>query len=67
MKVSKSRSFTKSLSYRVFGTLTSFAVVYVITGKGSLATLIAFWETVVKVGVYHWHGRVWGKIKWGRN
>lgn len=67
MKVSKSRSFTKSLSYRVFGTLTSFAVVYVITGKGSLATLIAFWETVVKVGVYYWHERVWDKIKWGRN
>lgn len=67
MKVSKSRSFTKSLSYRVFGTLTSFAVVYVITGKGSLATLIAFWETVVKVGVYYWHERVWDRTSWGRN
>jgi uncharacterized membrane protein len=66
MKVTKSRSFTKSLSYRVFGTLSSFAVVYVITGKGSLATLIAFWETVVKVAIYYWHERVWDKIRWGR-
>jgi uncharacterized membrane protein len=66
MKVSKSRSLVKSFTYRVFGTLTSFAVVYVITGKGSLATLIAFWETVVKVGVYYWHERVWNRIKWGR-
>lgn len=66
MKVTKQRSFIKSLSYRVFGTLTSFAVVYVITGKGSLATLIAFWETVVKVGVYYYHERVWDKISWGR-
>jgi uncharacterized membrane protein len=40
--------------------------VYAITGKGSLATLIAFWETVVKVGVYYWHERVWDKLNWGR-
>ena len=66
MKVTKARSFTKSLSYRVFGTLTSWAVVYAITGKGSLATLIAFWETIVKVAVYYWHERVWDKINWGR-
>jgi adenylylsulfate kinase len=66
MKVTRSRSLVKSFTYRVFGTLTSFAVVYVITGKGSLATLIAFWETVVKVGVYYWHERVWDRIRWGR-
>ena len=66
MKVTKARSFTKSLSYRIFGTLSSFAVVYVITGKGSLATLIAFWETVVKVAIYYYHERVWDRFKWGR-
>ncbi len=66
MKVTKARSMLKAWTYRVFGTLTSFAVVYIITGKGSLATLIAFWETVVKIGVYYWHERVWDKVKWGR-
>lgn len=66
MKVTKARSFTKSLTYRVFGTLSSWAVVYVITGKGSLATLIAFWETVVKVAIYYFHERVWDRIAWGR-
>lgn len=67
MKVSKQRSFIKSLSYRVWGTLTSFIVVYAVTGKGSLATLIAFWETVVKVGVYYYHERIWDKVTWGRS
>jgi len=67
MKVTKARSFTKSLTYRVFGTISSWAVVYVITGKGSLATLIAFWETVVKVVIYYFHERVWNKVTWGRN
>jgi len=66
MKVTKARSFTKSLSYRIFGTLSSWAVVYVITGKGSLATLIAFWETVVKVVIYYYHERAWNQIRWGR-
>ena len=66
MKVTKARSFVKSLSYRIFGTLSSFLVVYSITGKGKLSALIAFWETVVKVGIYYWHERIWNKVKWGR-
>jgi len=66
MKVTKSRSFVKSWTYRIFGTLTSFLVVYAITHKGSLSALIAFWETILKVGVYYWHERVWDKIQWGR-
>jgi len=66
MKVTRARSFTKSLSYRIFGTLSSFVVVYVITGKAKLSALIAFWETVLKVGIYYWHERIWDKIKWGR-
>ena len=66
MNVTRSRSFLKSLSYRIFGTLTSWAVVFVITGKGSLASLIAFWETIVKVGVYYWHERIWNRTQWGR-
>jgi uncharacterized membrane protein len=66
MKVTKSRSIVKSFSYRVFGTLSSFAVAYALTGKGSLSALIALWETVVKVGIYYWHERIWNKITWGR-
>ena len=66
LKVTKGRSFLKSLTYRIFGTLSSWAVVYVITGKGSLATLVAFWETVVKVAIYYIHERVWNGISWGR-
>ena len=66
MKVTKARSFTKSLSYRIFGTLTSFVVVYAITGEGGLSALIAFWETILKVGAYYWHERIWDKISWGR-
>lgn len=66
MRVTKSRSFVKAWSYRVFGTLTSFIVVYIITGEAVLATAIALWETVLKIGVYYWHERIWDRIQWGR-
>ena len=57
-------SFNQQLNQA--GTLSSWLVVYVITGKGSLATLIAFWETVVKVVIYYYHERAWNQIRWGR-
>ena len=62
MNVTRSRSFVKAWSYRVFGTITSFIVVYIITKEIALSTIIAFWETLLKVGVYYWHERIWNKI-----
>lgn len=66
MNVTKSRSFAKAWSYRVFGTITSFIVVYIITKEFVLSSLIAFWETVLKIWIYYWHERIWNKIQWGR-
>ena len=66
MKVNRSRSFVKALSYRIWGTLSSVAVAYVITKNASLSITIAFWETVVKVFIYYGHERGWNYIQWGR-
>jgi uncharacterized membrane protein len=66
MKVTKTRSFVKALSYRIWGTLSSVVVAYVITKNASLSITIAFWETVVKVFIYYAHERGWNKIQWGR-
>jgi uncharacterized membrane protein len=66
MTVTKARSFVKALSYRIWGTLSSVAVAYVITKNASLSVTIAFWETVVKVFIYYAHERGWNKVKWGR-
>jgi len=66
MKVTKTRSFVKALSYRIWGTLSSVAVAYVITKNASLSVTIAFWETVVKVFIYYAHERGWNMIQWGR-
>ena len=66
MKVTKARSFVKALSYRIWGTLSSVAVAYVITKNASLSMTIAFWETVVKIFIYYAHERGWNYIQWGR-
>lgn len=66
MKVTRSRSFAKALSYRIWGTLSSFAVAYVITKNATLSGAIAFWETVVKIFIYYVHERGWNMIQWGR-
>jgi len=66
MKVTKSRSFVKALSYRIWGTLSSVFVAYVITKNAALSVTIAFWETVVKVFIYYAHERGWNMIQWGR-
>ena len=66
MKVTKTRSFVKALSYRIWGTLSSVVVAYVITKNTSLSITIAFWETVLKIFIYYAHERGWNMIQWGR-
>jgi uncharacterized membrane protein len=66
MKVTKTRSFVKALSYRIWGTLSSVVVAYVITKNASLSITIAFWETVVKIFIYYGHERGWNYVQWGR-
>jgi uncharacterized membrane protein len=66
MTVTKARSFVKALSYRIWGTLSSVAVAYVITKNATLSVTIAFWETVVKIFIYYAHERGWNYIQWGR-
>ena len=66
MKVTKTRSFVKALSYRIWGTLSSVVVAYVITKNASLSITIALWETVVKIFIYYGHERGWNYVQWGR-
>jgi len=66
MKVTKARSFAKALSYRIWGTLSSFIVAYILTEDATLSGAIAFWETVVKIFIYYAHERGWNYIQWGR-
>ena len=60
------RSWVKALSYRVTGTLYSFIVLYIVTGKLMLSLSVSGIEVVSKIFIFYAHERVWDKLKFGK-
>lgn len=63
---SHKRSIAKAVTYRIMGFAMTTAVVYVITKRADLAGGIGLADTVVKLGGYYVHERLWGRFHWGR-
>lgn len=61
-----SRSIVKSISWRILGTLDTFLISWVITGKTSIALSIGGIELFTKMLLYFFHERIWNSIKWGK-
>ena len=66
MKEKHYRSIVKGVSYRVIGTLTTFAISFFITGEIASAVAIGFTDVIVKILIYYFHERVWNRISFGR-
>lgn len=66
MWASHSRSLLKAISWRFFGNLISFIIIYELTHNGKLAFVASGIELVVKIVLYYAHERAWNKVKWGR-
>jgi len=64
---SHARSLAKAVSWRFFGNLISFIIIYELTHKAKLALIASGIELVVKIVLYYYHERVWNKVKWGRD
>ncbi|HBB48785.1 MAG TPA: hypothetical protein DCZ44_04015 [Flavobacteriaceae bacterium] len=62
-----SRSFIKSISWRIIGTLDTIVISYLVTGIFSFALSIGAIEFVTKMGLYVVHERVWNRIHWGKS
>ena len=60
------RSFVKSVSWRVIGTIDTVLISWLITGELALAFSIGSIELVTKMVLYFFHERIWNKIKWGK-
>jgi len=60
------RSIVKAISWRVTGSIDTFVVSYVITGKPILALSISGVEVFTKIGLFYFHERVWNKLSFGR-
>ncbi|UTD28863.1 DUF2061 domain-containing protein [Bradyrhizobium sp. WD16] len=60
------RSVIKALSWRTLGTMDTFVISWVMTGRVAMAGSIAGLEIITKIAWYYLHERIWAGIAWGR-
>ena len=61
-----SRSFLKTLSWRILATLTTAIIVYAFTGKLELAFAVGGIEAAAKMALYFFHERAWARVSYGK-
>ena len=62
----KRRSILKAITWRVTGTIDTFLVSWLVTGKIKLALSIGAVEVFTKMTLYYFHERAWTRIEFGR-
>jgi uncharacterized membrane protein len=60
------RSIAKAVSYRILGSLTTALVFLLLTGDWKLSAGAGVIDSVVKIGLYFLHERVWNHIQFGK-
>jgi len=65
-KETNKRSIVKGITWRVVATSTTIAIVYFFFDRLDLAIAAGMIETVLKVGLYWIHERMWFKVRWGK-
>jgi adenylylsulfate kinase len=66
LRETHARSVAKALSWRVFGTIATSALVFVFTRRLVLSLEVGALEFVAKIGLYWAHERVWHKLRFGK-
>ena len=67
LREARTRSFLKTMSWRLTGTLDTFIISWIVAGKVTIASYIAGVELLTKITLYYGHERVWAAIPWGRH
>ncbi|MBM4104666.1 MAG: DUF2061 domain-containing protein [Planctomycetes bacterium] len=60
------RSIIKAVSYRFLGSGVTFAVAFMVTRKLDMAAGIGVLDTVLKIGAFYFHERLWHRISFGK-
>lgn len=60
------RSLSKSISWRVAGTIDTTIIAFFYSGNIEKAATIGLAELGTKMVLYYLHERIWSSIKWGR-
>jgi uncharacterized membrane protein len=66
MTVKRSRSFAKSLTWRVVALLTTFITLYALSKDINMATMATVITNAVNFVAYYYHERVWNSVSWGK-
>ena len=62
MNESKRRSILKAVSWRIFASIDTFLIAWLISGSVSTSSWIAGIEAFTKVFLYYFHERLWNKV-----
>lgn len=62
----RTRSIAKGLTWRIFATLDTVLISWLITKQLKFALSIGGIEVVTKIVLYYLHERTWNKIKLGK-
>lgn len=60
------RSIVKGMSWRVIATLVTTIVVWLISGEIGMALFAGASDSLVKIGLFWGHERMWQRVGWGR-
>ena len=60
------RSILKGVSWRVGGTTVTILVAWILTKNINLSAKIGLIETVLKIGVFYIHERIWIRLNIGK-
>jgi len=60
------RSFVKAISWRATGSLDTFVISWLVTGKTVIAGSITGSGLLTKILLYYLHERIWASLPWGR-
>lgn len=63
---SNTRSIAKAISYRVLGSVATACIVYFFSGDMRASASAGLIDSVVKLGLYFVHERIWNYIPLGR-
>jgi adenylylsulfate kinase len=64
---SNARSIAKAVSYRVLGSTSTAAIVFLFSHKLPLSLGVGIMDGVVKIAMYFLHERIWNYIDFGRH
>ena len=61
------RTMTKTMTWRITASLTTFLIAWTLTGDLLVGASIGSIEAIAKIFLYYFHERIWNNIGWEKN